>query len=311
MKNKKLSLIIPFFNENKKIVKTMKIILNQISKPDEIIFVNNSSDDNSELKLRLFINSINFKFKNKIKIIKNVKSFPSTAKNLGIKIAKYDYVVFFDVGLSINNYFIHNIRSKIRPDKNFYIQGKFFFVSENNIDKHYLMQTYGLNKFGDCIPSSCFHKSIFSKIGYFENFRSGYDKVWLKKLKNKKNLKCYENKMSAVNYMKNISGKNLYFIFKKIFNYSSSTVGLKNYNLDKIYIGLVFLSFMTIFTNNIILFFLIYLIFRTIIIPLKKNKGLLMQNFKLIDFLFLSLIGLTIDVARSSGFIFGYFKKLK
>ena len=43
MKNKKLTLIIPFFNENQKIIRSMKIILSQISKPDEIIFINNSS----------------------------------------------------------------------------------------------------------------------------------------------------------------------------------------------------------------------------------------------------------------------------
>ena len=107
MKNKKLTLIIPFFNENQKIIRSMKIILSQISKPDEIIFINNSSKDNSEIKLKLFIKSINLKFKNNIKIINNKKSLPSTAKNLGVKIAKHNYVVFFDIGLSTNNYFIY------------------------------------------------------------------------------------------------------------------------------------------------------------------------------------------------------------
>lgn len=310
MINKKISLVIPFFNESKKIVRLMKIILNQISKPDEIIFINDSSNDNSELKLRLFINNVNFKLKNKVKIVKNKKRFPSTAKNLGIKIAKYDYVVFFDVGLSINRYFIYNIKNKIRPDNNFYIQGKFFFKSEDNIDKCYLMQTYGLNKFGDCIPSSCFHKSIFSKIGYFENFRSGYDKVWLKKLKKEKKLKFYENKMSTVNYMTNISGKNFFYIFKKIFYYSSSVVGLKKYNLDKIYFFFILLSLVALLTNNIIVFFSIYLILRTVVIPLKKNKELFKKNLKPLDFLLLPFMGLTIDIARSLGFVSGYLKKI-
>ena len=59
--------------------------------------------------------------------------------------------------------------------------------------------------------------NLFLKLGYFENYRSGYDKVWLRNLKNKKQYIFYENKMSSINYMNNISGKNLLSIFKKYF----------------------------------------------------------------------------------------------
>ncbi len=311
MKNNKLTLIIPFFNENQKIIRSMKIILSQISKPDEIIFINNSSKDNSEIKLKLFIKSINLKFKNNIKIINNKKSLPSTAKNLGVKIAKHNYVVFFDIGLSTNNYFIYKIKNKIRPDPNFYIQGKFFFKSEDKLDRSYLMQTYGFHTYGDCIPSSCFHKSIFTKIGYFENYRSGYDKVWLRNLKNKKQFTFYENKMSSINYMKNVSGRNLYSIFRKIFHYSFTSVGLKNYNLDKIYIVMILMFLLVLFTANIFLFFSFYIILRAILIPLKKNKGMKLKNLKFQDLLLLPIVGITIDIARSFGFILGYLSKSK
>lgn len=116
---KKISLVIPFYNESKKIVKSTKNILKQIDRPDEIIFVNNNSNDNSELKLRLFLKNFNnINSKNKIKIIKNkTKQYPSTAKNIGIKLASYKNVAFFDIGLSINNYFISNLKKKYHQMK--------------------------------------------------------------------------------------------------------------------------------------------------------------------------------------------------
>ena len=151
------------------------------------------------------------------------------------------------------------------------------------------MQTYGFRTYGDCIPSSCFHKSIFLKLGYFENYRSGYDKVWLRNLKNKKQYIFYENKMSSINYMNNISGKNLLSIFKKIFHYSFTSVGLKNYNLDKIYILLILLFLLVSFTVNLFLSFSFYLILRGIFIPIKKNKGMKLENLKFQDLILLPM----------------------
>lgn len=311
MFNRKVSLIVPFYNEKKKIINTLKILFQQLSMPDEIIFVNNSSTDNSDLKLRLFLTNLNLNINKKIKIINNKKRLPSISKNLAVKIAKHDYVIFFDVGLFVNKFFIYNIKNKIRCNKKFYIQGKYFFTSDNYMDRCLLMQTYGLKNFGDCIPSSCFHKFIFSKIGYFENFRSGYDRIWLKKLKSTKGINFSENFNSSVNYTKDISGNSFYLIFKKIFHYSFTSVGLKNYYLDKIYIFLIILFLCSILLDQFMVFLFIYFIFRSVVIPLKKNLNLKFKDLKIMDILYLPVMGLTIDAARSIGFIFGYLRKLK
>ena len=105
--------------------------------------------------------------------------------------------------------------------------------------------------------------------------------------------------------MKNVSGRNLYSIFRKIFHYSFTSVGLKNYNLDKIYILMILMFLLVLFTANIFLFFSFYIILRAIFIPLKKNKGMKLKNLKFQDLLLLPIVGLTIDIARSFGFILG------
>ena len=57
--HKKISLVIPFYNEENHICKTFKNIMDQTTRPDEIIFVDSYSNDNSALKLRLFMQNYN------------------------------------------------------------------------------------------------------------------------------------------------------------------------------------------------------------------------------------------------------------
>lgn len=311
MNFKKISLVIPFYNESKKIVKSTRNILKQVDRPDEVIFVNNNSNDNSELKLRLFLKNFNnINNKNKIKIVKNKKKqYPSSAKNIGIKLASHKNVAFFDIGLSINNYFISNLKKKISPNEREYIQGCYFFKSKNSLDRAYLIQTYGMNRLGGCIPSSCFKKSLFNKIGYFQNFRSGYDRVFLNNLKLKK-FPSKINFKSPVNYLDNISGSSLAKIFRKIFYYSYSTVGLKNYHIDKTYIFLFILFMMISSIGYMSQFLIIYLFFRCIFIPIKKNFKSKIKKLEINDFIMVPIIGILIDVARVFGFLSGYIKRL-
>ena len=44
--------------------------------------------------------------------------------------------------------------------------------------------------------------------------------------------------------------------------------------------------------------------------PIKKNLNLSFKKLKITDFIMTPVIGILIDVARVSGFLFGYLKKL-
>lgn len=306
--HKKISLVIPFYNEENNICKTFKNIMTQTTKPDEIIFVDSYSKDNSALKLRLFIQNYNLD-KNKIKLLTCKKRLPSASKNLGIRNAKYINVCFTDVGISFNNFFIRSVKNKISSKKFSYVQGKYFFKPKKIYDKLILSQTYGIFSYGDCIPLSCFKKDIFNKYGFFENFRSGYDRVWLKNIK-QKGLYYNNNYKSTVDYLDYNSGNSLLSIFKKFFFYSQTTVGLKKYNLDKLYI-LFFLIFTCMAYKGLFLeSVIIYYIYRGIIIPLKKNYKNSKIKMDLSIFIFGPLFGLVNDLSRLLGFIYGYFKKI-
>ena len=74
---------------------------------------------------------------------------------------------------------------------------------------------------------------------------------------------------------------------------------------------MILLFLLVSFTVNLFLSFSFYLILRGIFIPIKKNKGMKLENLKFQDLILLPIVGLTIDVARSLGFILGNLSKSK
>ena len=95
-----ISLIIPYFNESKKLNNTLKNILNLSLLPKEIIFVNSSSKDNSNTVLNKLIKKNK---NNNIKIYNYSPSsiFPSTSINFGIKKSNYQLIAIMDCDLII------------------------------------------------------------------------------------------------------------------------------------------------------------------------------------------------------------------
>ena len=87
----KISIIIPVYNKEKYLSDSLKSILNQTLKKIEIICINDGSTDNS-LKILNF-----FKKKDdRIIIINQKKEGINTARNNGLKIAKGQYILFFN-----------------------------------------------------------------------------------------------------------------------------------------------------------------------------------------------------------------------
>ena len=87
-----VSVIIPYFNDEKNIKNAIKSVLQQTYKKIEIIIID---DENSPKSEKILIN-LKKKFK-KIKIISTLRrAGVSVARNKGIKKAKGDFIAFLD-----------------------------------------------------------------------------------------------------------------------------------------------------------------------------------------------------------------------
>lgn len=90
----KISVVIPVYNASKTIVSTINSILNQTYKVSEIILVDDgSSDDTSSIIENVFEEYLKSNF---IVLIKKKNEGPSIARNLGVEIAKNEWIAFLD-----------------------------------------------------------------------------------------------------------------------------------------------------------------------------------------------------------------------
>jgi glycosyltransferase involved in cell wall biosynthesis len=109
------SIIIPLYNKAEYVVKTVDSILNQTFSEFELIIVNDGSTDNSLSVVSTFTDS-------RIRILTQQNAGVSTARNNGVKNAKFDWVAFCDADDWWHHDFLKEIRLLIQkyPDAGLY-----------------------------------------------------------------------------------------------------------------------------------------------------------------------------------------------
>jgi len=169
----KFSLIVPCFNASKLINNLTKKIVNCKTKPDELIFVNDCSTDNT-LDL---LNKINLKKIKKVIINTPRNLGPGGARNLGVKNSINDYILFLDSDIEISENLFEIFVEKIQ--KYDVVVGIYHFKSLNNgffqnIKSYYFYFLLFKNSeyLYSVFSASCagIKKSIFYKVGGFDDW---------------------------------------------------------------------------------------------------------------------------------------------
>ena len=120
--NKSLSVIIPCHNSENYIRKAIESVLNQSHYPIELIVVDDGSTDNSK--------DIICSYGEKLIFIPSINLGACNARNLGIRSAKYDYLIFLDS----DDYFLENsISSAMRKEDKFDLLFADFKFEKNNV----------------------------------------------------------------------------------------------------------------------------------------------------------------------------------
>lgn len=90
-----ITIIIPIYNREKMLQKTLESILSQIYRPIELILVDNNSEDRSLEICQKFQETYNCLFM-EVKVLQEKKKGANAARNTGLTQATGDYVLFFD-----------------------------------------------------------------------------------------------------------------------------------------------------------------------------------------------------------------------
>ncbi len=311
------SIIIPAFNAEKTIQKTINSLLIQTVKPKEIIVVNDGSTDKTK--------SITEKLSEKnhlIKIFTRKNSGISASRNFGAKKAKEELIIFLDSDVFVEKEWLEKLLIPLKKPEVFGVCGK--YSSELN-------KSLGSDFFSYIISSSSFQgyniafkkKDFLELNGFNEKMKYCEDpefflRVFLKGKKlTKTKAESFHNSYSLKERIKSNFNYSFFdaVVFKKYFSFLLNPINLikapENIKMIFLFYWIVFFSIVFSFTFFLItqniysfIFLLLPAYLGTMKILLQKNTCRHKNNFLLV--LIYSFFAISLFTAvKTAGFIFG------
>jgi glycosyltransferase involved in cell wall biosynthesis len=182
------SIVIPVYNKEKFVVKTIESVLSQTFIDYEIIIVNDGSTDQSEAKISTFKD-------NRIKYYSKKNEGVALARNFGIEKATADYICFLDADDYWYPTFLETMHRYISelPEQKVFATAIEIETKNKTIPARYSIpptSDFQIVNFFDasqkeCVlwtSSVCIHKSIFEKVGDFDTkIKHGEDtELWIR-----------------------------------------------------------------------------------------------------------------------------------
>ncbi len=304
-------MVIPFYNENRKIVDLLDSLFILEELPREVIFVDSGSNDGGDIRLfEAFKNYSSSEIKLRI-ISPGVRLFPGAARNIGILNSSMDHIVFIDVGINPNSdwlkYLFYTYQQSNIPG----VFGVCKFAANSSFSSALSAICFGNESYLRVLPASIFSKSVFiTEVGLFrEDLRAAEDLEW-----GERYLKRF-GKITICNEAK-VTYKELpetYLeVAKKWFYSAYNTILAKQKKfITLLYFIILFGSIIFIGIESYIgLFFIICIYAYTRFINKFIRNTFTNTNINITFLIHFILISIVIDIAKVFGFSYGLAKQI-
>lgn len=225
----KISIIVPVYNRSAHISKCLDSLLAQTYKNIEIIVINDSSDDLTQETLEKYVSNP------KITILSNLENYGCyTSINLALNLVTGDYITIHGSDDVSFEYRIEIMIKKIL-DSNLLMCGTYILrthlstfnnlnlsnaknifnsiVTTKHIDSSPLIHNQECCKPLISLGTLMYHKSVYDKLGGYENIRKGGDMIFFEKfLYQYENIKFFKNDCSHRYLTKILSGSSYLII---------------------------------------------------------------------------------------------------
>lgn len=157
-----ISVVIPLYNKEKYIVRTIQSVLDQSQVPMEIIVIDDGSTDKS-------LGLVRNHFPKEVKIYSKINEGVSATRNLGIQLAKAPYVAFMDADDYWHPLFLEKITEGIKLFPNQEIIATSYASGNNNLESNNSTWLFMENPFNIFLGKSIIKtSSIIIKRDFFE-----------------------------------------------------------------------------------------------------------------------------------------------
>jgi len=189
-----ISIVIPTLNEENYIGNLLHKLSQQIDKNFEVIVVDGTSKDSTKKVVSSFKKIMHLSLYN------CKKKSPAIQRNIGAKKAKYDYLLFLDADVLLEDSFIEQLIKKIKSKKIDFATVKYIPLTHNKWDKFiyhiinlffFSVQKISPSSMGLCL---LVNKKLHQKVGGFnEKTWCASDLSYCKKIKKKANFYYLNN----------------------------------------------------------------------------------------------------------------------
>ena len=217
MNSSKISVIIPLKNEGNSIVSLLRNLANCSLRMAEIILIDAGSTDDTLTKIDELIKTKYLNLNLNLVLLRENSLFAGAARNIGAARAKYEWLLFLDAGIEIDDDYLDEVFKIIDENNPLCIVGSIKFDYKNNISSALVELCYkGGNSFC-CLPGTLITAGLFKKTGGFlRNIRAFEDAEFLARLKKEKTI-LYQERKESLTY--NHLPDNYLEIFNKWFEY--------------------------------------------------------------------------------------------
>ena len=191
----KISLVIPVKNESNSLQALLRSISGQTRRPDEVIFVDAGSADNT----RDIINGYDDKKLN-IKVFSMPDAYPGTARNLGVEKSAFEFTAFTDAGIEVGKDWLYELANTLGKGGSCDVVYGAYVPRADTIFKQCLAMAFvppakNRTRF---IASSLLKKSVWQEAGGFPDFRAAEDRIFMEKIEEKKFRVRYNPKAEVI-----------------------------------------------------------------------------------------------------------------
>jgi len=173
-----ISIVIPVFTEHENLKYLLPAINQQTLHPCEIVII----DSCPHTEVKELIDNIHIEIPIHYHR-ENKRAFPGKARNIGISIAKHEYIAFLDCRTIPSDNWLQHHSQLIKKNDASMIIGSTTVLADSKFQWFLRTATYGKRSY-DSVPGTLMEKRLFESTGGFlEDLRMAEDLEWLKRLR--------------------------------------------------------------------------------------------------------------------------------
>ena len=177
----KISIIIPVFTGYQNLKNVLRAINIQTLLPSEIVIV----DSCSHMEAKELIDNIHLEIPIHYHR-EDKRCFPGKARNIGVSIAKYEYIGFLDCRTTPSDNWLYHCSQVIKDNEVDIVVGSTKALANNKFQWYLRTATYGTRRH-ITLPGTLMKKQLFEDVGeFFEDLRMAEDLEWLQRLHRKR-----------------------------------------------------------------------------------------------------------------------------